>query len=136
MANLQLSMTMATRPCIITIYPRRIRGDILLPTETRKAVFHCWFSEQTVAAPSALRGGHPGGRVSCLLGLVEYEDGTMHLHDPREIRFIDSEEHFDSITWDEAEGDEGGGNVRHINGNKTDNWPENLKIYASQTEHI
>lgn len=107
MANLQLSMTMATRPCIITIYPRRIRGDILLPTETRKAVFHCWFSEQTVAAPSALRGGHPGGRVSCLLGLVEYEDGTMHLHDPREIRFIDSEEHFDSITWDEAEDDEG-----------------------------
>lgn len=65
------------RPCMV--------GD-------RKALFHRWFDEYRVLEPAITIGGHPGGQVSTLLGLVEWEDGTMHVFHPHQIRMLDTDE--------------------------------------------
>lgn len=50
----------------------------------RKALFHCWEHRQDLISASI-------GTVSRTLGIVEYEDGTVHEVYPYYIRFIDSE---------------------------------------------
>lgn len=69
-----LSMTIETRPCYV---------------RDQKAMFHCWSQESYVVGPSPLVGGHNGGTVNKVLGVVEFEDGSVHQVYPSDIRFAD-----------------------------------------------
>ncbi len=72
------------RPCIV----RDRRGEI------KKGLFHTWSQESKPVAPSYLVGGHSGGVVSFILGLVELEDGTVEKEYPEDITFLDSPDKF------------------------------------------
>lgn len=67
---------MSLRPCMI--------GD-------KKALFHCWAMKAEVVGASPLRGGHPGGQLSQLFGIVEFENGVVAELVPQEIRFVDTD---------------------------------------------
>lgn len=64
-----------------------------------KALFHCWFNVSQIIPPSALKGGHGGGVVSDVCGLVEYPSGRMERVDPRHIQFLNSENIFEQYDW-------------------------------------
>lgn len=55
-----------------------------------KALFHCWDHRSELCGTSPLMGGHPGGQVSGMFAIVEYEDGTVHEVEPQNIRFVDN----------------------------------------------
>ena len=72
-------------------------GDITIRYETRGCVvngrpgyFHCWEHWANVVGESALRGGHPGGQVGQVYGIVEFSDGVKRV-DPTQINFTDEE---------------------------------------------
>lgn len=52
--------------------------------------FHTWEQHSKPIDPSPMLGGHPGGVVSQLFGIVEFEDGVRRV-DPTEIKFCDEE---------------------------------------------
>ncbi len=52
--------------------------------------FHTWEQYSKPIEPSPMVGGHPGGVVSYILGIVEFEDGIRRV-DPTEIKFCDEE---------------------------------------------
>lgn len=52
-----------------------------------KAVFHGWFEKSWVVPPSPLMGGHPGGTVGGVFGIVEYDDGKIGEVLPSDISF-------------------------------------------------
>lgn len=56
-----------------------------------KAIFHCWEHWSQVIEPSALRGGHSGGQISQVFGIVEFEDGTVKRVQPFDVKFIPDE---------------------------------------------
>ena len=64
------------RPCIVN---------------QQRALFHCWEQRSEVVPSSPMVGGHSGGVVNQILGIIEREDGTIHKAYPEEIRFIDGE---------------------------------------------
>lgn len=68
------------RPCCIFI-----NG-----VEKKKALFHCWDFVSNVVGASLLKGGHLGGTVSYVKGIVELEDGCVILVNPDNIQFLDS----------------------------------------------
>lgn len=68
------SIEIARRPCYV---------------DGKKAMFHCWSQESHVVAPSPLVGGHSGGTVSGVMGIVEFEDGRITKVYPSGIRFAD-----------------------------------------------
>lgn len=35
-------------------------------------------------------GGHPGGQISEIFAIVEYEDSTVHEIEPQNIQFVDN----------------------------------------------
>lgn len=55
----------------------------------QRALFHCWEQRSEVVPPSSMVGGHSGGAVNQILGIIEREDGTIHKAYPEEIIFID-----------------------------------------------
>lgn len=55
----------------------------------QRALFHCWEQRSEVIPPSPMIGGHSGGTVNQILGIIEREDGTIHKAYPEEIIFID-----------------------------------------------
>lgn len=57
--------------------------------EIKNALFHTWAHESSVVPESPLAGGHKGGVVSYTVGIVEFEDGTVHMLSPECITFID-----------------------------------------------
>lgn len=63
------------RPCIVN-------GKI-------KALFHRWQEETDVIAPSVLRGGHSGGEIKILYGIIEDETGQVAKVNPTVIKFTD-----------------------------------------------
>ena len=72
-------------------------GDINICYETRDCevngqprYFHCWEHWANVVDASPLRGGHPGGQISQVYGIVEFSDGVKCV-DPVKIRFTDEE---------------------------------------------
>ena len=71
------AFTVTKRPCFV--------GD-------RKGMFHMWINEAYVCDGSMVIGGHPGGQVWSILGLVEFEDGHVEKIDPKNIRFADGGE--------------------------------------------
>lgn len=55
----------------------------------RKALFHRWEQHSEIIPPSPMIGGHTGGVIARVLGIIEREDGTVHQAYPSEIRFTD-----------------------------------------------
>lgn len=74
MANTTITMKSELRPCIVN---------------GQKALFHRWEQYSEIVPPSPLRGGHGGGVIARVLGIIEREDGTVHQAYPSEIRFTD-----------------------------------------------
>ena len=52
--------------------------------------FHCWEHWSNVIDASPLRGGHPGGQIRQVYGIVEFKDGVRRV-DPSKIKFCDEE---------------------------------------------
>lgn len=50
--------------------------------------FHCWEHRADVVDASPMIGGHPGGQISYILGIVEFSDGVKRV-DPTFIKFSD-----------------------------------------------
>lgn len=50
--------------------------------------FHTWEHWSNVVDASILRGGHPGGQVGQVFGIVEFQDGVRRV-DPMKIKFCD-----------------------------------------------
>lgn len=53
-----------------------------------ETIFHCWEQYSQVVKPSVLIGGHGGGQISQVFGIVEFKDGTIRRIQPHEIKFI------------------------------------------------
>lgn len=66
------------------------RADVRRPcfVDGRRARFHRWCDRSEIVAPSCMTGGHNGGEQRCVLGLVEYEDGTCAEVYPSRIVFL------------------------------------------------
>ena len=54
-------------------------------------IFHCWEQWSDVVAPSPMIGGHPGGQMSMIYGIVEFPDGSVKRISPTNIKFCDEE---------------------------------------------
>lgn len=52
--------------------------------------FHCWENWSNAIDASPLRGGHPGGQIGQIYGIVEFKDGVRRI-DPAKIKFCDDE---------------------------------------------
>lgn len=80
------------RPCYVTTYKRdpEKRGRVLVKDGEVKCLFHCWCADSDVIPPSPMVGGHNGGVVTNVLGLVEREDGIVRKVNPEDIRFCDN----------------------------------------------
>lgn len=72
-------------------------GDIKICYETRDCMvngrpgyFHCWEHWANVVDASLLRGGHPGGQVGQVYGIVEFTDCIQRV-DPTKIKFCDEQ---------------------------------------------
>ena len=59
-----------------------------------KAFFHCWEQYSQIVEPAILKGGHSGGQISMVFGIVEFEDGSVNRIHPHEIKFVTGCEHF------------------------------------------
>lgn len=57
--------------------------------KNKNALFHCWQDKAWVVGASPMIGGTPAGQMRMTLGIIEYEDGTIHECYPDEIRFTD-----------------------------------------------
>ena len=74
--------------------------------EVVKALFHCWVHKSEVVSPSPMLGGHSGGVVSGVLGLVENEDGSISQIHPSRIKFLDTQGLMSEICFEEEKGEE------------------------------
>lgn len=52
--------------------------------------FHYWEQWENVVDASPLRGGHPGGQIGQVYGIVEFKDGVRRI-DPSQIIFCDEQ---------------------------------------------
>lgn len=78
---MKMELNTAKRPCIVTF------GKPSAPTERYNALFHFWAMKQHPR--DAMLSGETAGQVSFPVGVVEYEDGSVHEVRPHHIRFID-----------------------------------------------
>lgn len=62
----------------------------LCEVEGELGYFHLWEQWYDVIGASALRGGHPGGQIGQVYGIVEFEDGVRRI-DPVKIKFCDDD---------------------------------------------
>lgn len=90
----QVTVEWATRLC-------EVNGEL--------GYFHTWETWSNVVDASPLRGGHPGGQISQLYGIVEFVSGVKRV-DPAQIKFCD-ELHaglavMNSRRYDSAEGED------------------------------
>ena len=65
----------ALRPCLVN-------GE--------KALFHMWEQYSNIISPSCMVGGHNGGEVKFIRGIVENEKGEIVIVNPTEIQFTDN----------------------------------------------
>lgn len=54
--------------------------------------FHCWENYMEPLPPAMTIGGHKGGQLSYVRGVVETESGVILVH-PTAIKFVDEENH-------------------------------------------
>ena len=89
------------RPCIVHIPEkeesyRTVYGEcrrlVVQEEEEHKGYFHKWFDRYWTVGQSPMVGGYSAGQMSETVAIVEYEDGTVHEHLPREIQFTDRSE--------------------------------------------
>lgn len=92
------------RPCMVHISAKTERQSMTTktvglfkdnyvevePEHEIKALFHCWNHRSELVGESPLRGGYPAGQISGTFAIVEYEDGTVHEIEPKNIRFLDN----------------------------------------------
>lgn len=71
--------------------------------------FHCWEHWSNVIDASPLRGGHPGGQIGQVYGIVEFKDGIRRI-DPAKIKFCDEE---NALLAEMAKHHQEGGGGRH-----------------------
>lgn len=55
----------------------------------KRAMFNCWSQENQIVEPSICVGGHGGGVIAGVLGIVEFEDGSVAKVYPEKIQFAD-----------------------------------------------
>lgn len=75
MSQLEMSVNWQTRLC-------EVKGEL--------GYFHLWEQWSNVVDASPLRGGHPGGQIGQVYGIVEFKDSVRRV-DPSAIRFCDEE---------------------------------------------
>lgn len=76
------------RPCVVKVqFNSRVKGGDKSRVEEHSAIFHCWSDRSWTTA--ALFSNEVPGQQAHTVGIVEYEDGSIHEHDPQEIRFLD-----------------------------------------------
>lgn len=68
------------RPCSVRTNKKQVQ-----------ALFHCWEQYSEVLCPSPLLGGHTGGQLSCMLAIVELQNGEIIKVKPTQITFTDCE---------------------------------------------
>lgn len=116
------------RPCVVTEYVNKLSPFDSLksrvkakPEEVKhNAIFHRWSERFWTIGQSSMIGGYAGGQMSQTVGIVEYEDGTIHEHMPNDIQFKDGM--FEKF-WE----------------NKKDDWillTELLNSYPKTNEHV
>lgn len=74
-----LNTTPKLRPCIV---------------DNDEMLFHCWVNVSQIVSPSIMVGGHNGGVISDIFGLVENKEGKVLKVYTKDIRFLDSGNHF------------------------------------------
>lgn len=75
MAKFEIPITQATRGCTV---------------DGRPGYFHTWEQYSQVVPPSPLVGGHPGGMIAQVFGIVEFSDRVERV-DPYKIKFMDED---------------------------------------------
>lgn len=80
MNNQNWSICWATRDCEV---------------DGRYGYFHTWEQYSEIIPPSLLKGGHSGGVVAGVFGIVEFPEGIERV-DPVKIKFVD-QEHADLV---------------------------------------
>lgn len=76
------------RPCIVKVQTgKRMKDGRNCQYEEHRALFHCWSDRYWTTA--ALFVNEVPDQQSHTVGIVEYEDGTIHEHYPLEIQFTD-----------------------------------------------
>lgn len=75
MSGIDMNVTYPTRLC-------EVKGEL--------GYFHLWEQWSNVVDASPLRGGHPGGQIGQVYGIVEFKDGVRRV-DPESIKFCDEE---------------------------------------------
>lgn len=66
---------------VVNLRPCLVNGE--------KALFHRWVDQAYIVHPSPLKGGHPGGQVWNVFGLVEMENGQVMEVPSCNIQFTD-----------------------------------------------
>lgn len=86
-----LTIETRLRPCHITTYKTDDKKPWKIEKAgTENALFHCWEQASNVIAPSPMVGGHGGGVVSGIYGIVELGNGSIRRVQPEDIVFIDN----------------------------------------------
>lgn len=75
MAGLDMKIEWETRLC-------EVDGEL--------GYFHTWEQYAKIIDPSVRVGGHPGGQISWVFGIVEFKDGVRRV-DPYRIKFCDEQ---------------------------------------------
>lgn len=76
------------RPCIVKVQTgKRTKTGRRSVYEEHSALFHRWSDRSWTTA--ALFSNEVSGQHAHTVGIVEYEDGSIYEHDPREIQFTD-----------------------------------------------
>lgn len=70
-----------------------------------KALFHRWEDKAEVIGESLFCGGHPGGQLRNVFGIVEFEDGTVKEILPHKIQFLDSQRLFKQFDFTQKQED-------------------------------
>lgn len=83
MANLEVPIKIRTRDCVVDGQP---------------GYFHTWEQYSEVMPPSPLVGGHSGGTIAQVFGIVEFSDGVRRV-EPYKIEFVD-EEHANLVAYE------------------------------------
>lgn len=70
------------RPCVVKLEEDKNDFEV-------NAYFHGWFSRSKSVDPSLLNGWYIDGIINYVVGIIEYEDGTIDECKPENIRFTD-----------------------------------------------